>query len=73
MKCQKCAIQLQQQEKGNAMMDSCCSCGGVWSTKKNLETVKIQYDDFLRWIDFDLWKEDTLHKAQKTDCHCPTP
>ncbi len=52
-------------------IDYCPKCLGMWFEKGELDSAKNNKDFALRWIDFDLWKNQKNFDAKLTEKKCP--
>ena len=52
-------------------LDYCPTCYGTWFDRDELRRVKDKEDEFLRWIDFDIWKDGAKFQLSKSGRICP--
>ena len=84
MKCPKCKKELSEKIKiGDAKIDRCPQCGGLWFEKDELRLAKDKKAPEARWIDveikdksinwfqFDFWKDKIKFKVKKGMKYCP--
>ena len=72
MKCPNCKSEnLTRADYKDIQLDYCPVCYGVWFDKDELRQVKDKEDEFLRWIDFDPWEDETKFKIDKSSRICP--
>ncbi|MCG3206354.1 MAG: hypothetical protein KCHDKBKB_03090 [Elusimicrobia bacterium] len=69
-KCPKCRLRLQETKCGDVWLDQCRWCLGLWFDAKELDQVKSEFDESIRWIDVALWKyaEKANFNASSVDC-----
>jgi len=52
-------------------VDKCSQCYGVWFDQDELRQTKDEKDQFLKWLDVDLWEKEDKFKAFSSDKLCP--
>ncbi|MDX9703197.1 MAG: zf-TFIIB domain-containing protein [Candidatus Auribacterota bacterium] len=71
MKCTQCQTDLQAKDYKGILINQCLSCEGLWLRKDEFRELKDKTDEFLCWLDFDLWEKSEHHTMKKTDKPCP--
>jgi len=72
VKCINCKdVQLVFKSYKGITVRQCPKCESMWLTKKEFREFKDKTDEFLCWLDVELWKKNELHKIVKTDNSCP--
>ncbi|MCG2690228.1 zf-TFIIB domain-containing protein [Candidatus Parcubacteria bacterium] len=72
MKCPVCKTE--NLKKGlfyQSEIDYCSKCLGVWFDKGELEIARDDKDESLRWLDVDLWHDETKFKLSQGKKFCP--
>jgi uncharacterized protein len=69
-KCPKCRKQLQEMGYFKVRVDECTQCLGLWFDATELDQIKSELDESIRWIDVDLWRyaERSNFNASIFDC-----
>lgn len=62
-RCPKCKVFLVSRMFGNIEVDYCPKCAGLWFEENELNLLKDERDRELRWLDIDLWEEETEFKV----------
>lgn len=70
--CPLCKIPLDQALLSNVGVDYCSRCYGLWFEEDELQEAKDQKDENLRWLDIDLWKDETKFRIERGQKICPT-
>jgi len=52
-------------------VDKCNKCGGIWFDQDELRKAKDNKDEFLKWLDIDLWKKEKKMEAFSSKKKCP--
>ncbi|MCK4781586.1 zf-TFIIB domain-containing protein [Candidatus Parcubacteria bacterium] len=52
-------------------VDICKECHGIWFDKDELRKAKDEKDQYLKWLDVDLWKEKKEFQASSSQKVCP--
>ena len=71
MLCPVCKTQLKSTIFHNVEVNYCPKCLGIWFDENELNWAKDDKDDNLRWLDIDLWKEETEFKVSRGIRLCP--
>ncbi|MDP2950849.1 MAG: zf-TFIIB domain-containing protein [bacterium] len=72
LKCSVCQTEkLKKMVFYGVEVDYCPKCLGVWFDKGELEAAKDDKDESLRWLDVDLWKDETKFKLSQGKKFCP--
>ena len=71
MKCIECQTALQSKAYKGISINQCPSCEGLWLRQDEFRELKDKTDEFLCWLDFDLWEKSEHHTMKKTDLKCP--
>lgn len=60
MQCPLCKTPFIKLSYKGVELDLCTNCSALWFDKDELRKTKDEHDEFLRWIDPDIWR-DTIH------------
>lgn len=71
MRCPNCFGQLENITYKHVMLDRCARCDGLWFDADEFRRVKDAEDDFLRWIDVDLFKHEERFRISRGLRTCP--
>lgn len=71
MLCPFCKKPLDKAILSGVEVDYCPQCLGLWFEKDELRLAKDEKDRSLRWLDIDLWKDDTKFKISPGIRLCP--
>ena len=71
MTCPLCKKPLQEAILYGVQVDYCSNCLGLWFEAEELRLAKDQRDRSLRWLDIDLWKDETKFKISPGMRLCP--
>jgi len=72
MICPNCKNNLSQKITiGAIAIDRCSACGGSWFEGDELRKAKDEKAPEAKWFDFDLWKDQSLFKAEEVNRICP--
>jgi len=71
MKCPKCDGEFESRSVGDIRIDECTECHGVWFDSDELSQATKQIDQDLRWMEFDLWKDQNLFQVSQGGMKCP--
>ncbi len=52
-------------------VDRCAQCHGIWFDKDELNKSKDDKDEYLKWLDIDLWKEGKKFQVSRSEKICP--
>ena len=52
-------------------IDRCTQCYGIWFDQNELRKAKDEKDQYLKWLDVDLWKEDRKFQVSSSGKICP--
>ena len=55
MECPNCKHELKKIPYNDINLAQCINCGGMWFDKGELRAVKDKEDEFLQWLDVDLF------------------
>jgi Zn-finger nucleic acid-binding protein len=56
---------------GHTAIDECPQCRGIWFDPGEIDEVKNRVEPELRWIDFQLWKDQAVFSIQPDPLFCP--
>jgi len=70
--CPICKIPLSDTIFYNTEVDYCPRCYGLWFEEEELRWAKDEKDKELRWLDVDLWKDETKFKISRGIRLCPS-
>jgi Zn-finger nucleic acid-binding protein len=71
MLCPICKIQLDRAVLSGVEVNYCPSCLGLWFEEDELRWAKDYKDRNLRWLDIDLWKDETKFRISPGKKLCP--
>ena len=72
MKCLSCDTgQLSTVRVGEISVEQCARCGGMWLERGELERLRDEKDDDVRWIPLDLWEEAKGVTGRVSGRECP--
>ncbi len=72
MKCPNCQGDLNEVQYKGVRIHECEKCDGKWFDKDELKQAKDKTDDDLRWLDFELFNEESNKFASSVSKkHCP--
>ena len=72
MKCINCKdVKLVAKNYKGITIKQCPKCEAMWLTKKEFREFKDKTDEFLCWLDVELWKKKELHNIVKAGHSCP--
>ena len=72
MNCINCeGVKLAVKKYKGITIKQCPQCEAIWLTKNEFREFKDKTDEFLCWLDVELWKKNELHNILKTDQSCP--
>ena len=71
MQCPKCNVPFENRSLGEVQVDECPQCHGVWFDAKELDQATKFIDSDLRWLEFDLWKDENLFDVSAGGMKCP--
>lgn len=69
--CFSCKQNLERALLYNVEVDYCPKCFGLWFDKDELRLAKDKADENIKWLDIDLWADDSKFKITKGDKLCP--
>ena len=72
MNCPKCSSDFKTHLVGDIQVDECTSCHGVWFDPGELDLATQEVENDLRWVEFDLWKDENLFQVSKGGMKCPS-
>ncbi len=52
-------------------IDRCTQCHGIWFDQDELRKSKDEKDQYLKWLDIDLWKEGKKFQVSRSEKICP--
>lgn len=55
----------------NVVVDYCPRCYGLWFEEDELQFAKDEKDRSFRWLDFDLWRDETKFRISPAQKFCP--
>jgi Zn-finger nucleic acid-binding protein len=68
--CPTCGHALEEAELGHVAVHDCPNCGGMWLGRDELRRAKDDADDWVRWIDFDVFTSAEA-STQESERVCP--
>ncbi len=72
MQCPNCKKKtLERVNLLGADIEYCTECYGLWFDENELRQVKDKEDEYLNWVDVDLWKDKKKFEISKTNRLCP--
>ena len=71
MKCPNCNHELRKFAINGVDLDQCISCGGIWFNKGELYKAKDKEDEFLQWLDVDLFSDPKQFVGSYSTMACP--
>ena len=71
MKCSPCDKEFIPFNYKGITLDKCSQCSALWFDKDELRKAKDAHDEFLRWIDPDIWKELGKFNVRISSKLCP--
>lgn len=71
MICPLCKLPLDKSLLSNVEVDFCPRCYGMWFEENELQLAKDEKDRNLRWLDVDLWKDESLFRITSGAKLCP--
>lgn len=71
-KCPICRVSLLSTILCNVEVDYCPKCFGLWFEEEELRWAKDEKDKNLRWLDIDIWKDETKFKISYGIRICPS-
>jgi len=72
MNCPNCRKELVEKNYKGVMLHRCHECDGFWFENGEFEEAMEHEDQFLKWSDMDLWKEDASHALKQRIESCPS-
>lgn len=71
MNCPKCNAEFESRNVGDVQIDECIQCHGIWFDPDELEQATQVVEEDLRWMEFDLWKDQDLFQVSQGEMKCP--
>ncbi len=71
MECPSCKHELKKLIYKDVDLDQCLSCGGMWFDGGELRKAKDKEDEFLRWLDVDLFSDPKKFIGGNSTMNCP--
>ena len=71
MQCPSCKHELKKLVYKGIELDECLNCGGMWFDGDELRKAKDKEDEFLRWLDVDLFSDPKQFVAAHSTMTCP--
>jgi Zn-finger nucleic acid-binding protein len=71
MKCPKCEGEFSTRYVKDVQVEECNQCHGVWFDANELEEATREVDRDLRWMEFDLWKNQDNIDVSQGNLTCP--
>ncbi len=71
MECPSCKHELKKLIYKDVDLDQCLSCGGMWFDGGELRKAKDKEDEFLRWLDIDLFSDPKKFIGGNSTMNCP--
>ncbi len=71
MNCPQCRLPLQKSHLGDAAIEECPQCRGIWFDPNTIDEVKDDIAPDLRWMDFELWRKNADFQVLSDPLHCP--
>jgi len=73
VECLKCkGIELENTVYKGLNIDRCPKCGSIWIEEDKLREFKDKTDEFLCWLNIDLWEHLSEHKVNPAGIKCPS-
>ncbi len=72
MNCPNCKKELSEKEVQGVMLHRCSTCNGFWFEQGEFAAVMEHEDQFLKWSDLDLWKQNKNHSLETRAELCPS-
>lgn len=73
MNCPNCKKEILEKISFNKVqVERCSQCHGIWFERDELRKAKDEEDQYLKWLDIDLWKNDKEFKALSSKKICPS-
>lgn len=72
MNCPNCRTELEEKKYKGVLLHRCRHCDGFWFETGEFEEAMEKEDQFLKWADLDLWKEDENHSLKRRIESCPS-
>jgi len=71
MHCSTCSEKFIEFEYKGLRLDICPKCNRLWFDRDELRKAKDAKDEFLRWVDLDLWKDKGKFRITQSPKLCP--
>lgn len=71
MKCPNCTRELKKISYNTIGFNQCINCGGIWFDGDALRDAKDKEDEFLRWLDVDLFSKPEQFTGSYSTMACP--
>lgn len=71
MNCPKCNAEFEAKIVGEVQVDECVQCHGIWFDPDELEQATQAVEEDLRWMEFDLWKDQNRFQVSQGNMKCP--
>jgi len=71
MKCAECGERLTRSLQGGVNVDACPACGSLWVLDSNFAELRAARDEFVRWLNPDLWSDIEKHEVGEGTRLCP--
>ena len=71
MNCPKCGNAFEDRPVRGALVKECPQCHGLWFEHEELRMAIDEADAELRWMDFDMWKDQELFHVSTSALQCP--
>lgn len=73
MECLNCKdVKLKSMNYKGLNIDRCPQCASIWMTEDKLREFKDRTDEFLCWLEIDLWEHINEHKVTPSAQKCPS-
>ncbi len=69
--CFKCKKELERALLYNIEIDYCPQCQGMWFDEDELRQAKDKKDENLKWLDVDLWQDESKFRISRGNKLCP--
>ena len=71
MNCPACSQPMTSRRIGDTPIDECPHCRGIWFDPGEIDEIKNRVEPELRWMDFQLWRQEAVFRVQPDPLLCP--
>ena len=71
MNCPHCEQPMEKKHIGDVTIDECRKCRGIWFDPGQIDEVKDEVAPDLRWMDFELWRNQADFQVESDPLNCP--